>query len=121
MKTCHLSALSVIFMIGLTLTPITAICAERMAQVTVSYGDVNLSSPQGIETLYRRLKWAAAEVCGSEPQTPEFSFHAAWSRCVGTALDNAVAQVHSAELVALHAKRSHKTALLMAKTTPEAH
>ena len=121
MKTCHLNALSVIFMAGLILAPLAGICAEPVPQVTVSFADVNLSNPPGISMLYQRLQSAAHEVCRGEPQAREFTVHAAWSRCVRTALDDAVAQVHSAELAALHAKRSgQRTPLLVAKTTMEA-
>lgn len=118
MKTCHLNALSVIFVAGLALTPLAGICAEPVPQVTVSFADLNLFNPPGIATLYQRLQWAAHKVCASEPQARELTVHAAWSRCVRTALDNAVAQVHSPELAALHAKRSgQRTPLLVAKTT----
>jgi len=118
MKSCQLKTLSAIFIAGLTLAPLAALHAEPV-QVTVSFADVNLSSPPGIATLYGRLQGAAREVCGSEPQSREFTLHSAWSRCVGAALDNAVAQVHSAELAALHAKRSGlRTPLLVAKASP---
>jgi UrcA family protein len=121
MKTCHPNALSAIFVAGLILTPLAGICAEPVPQVTVSFADMNLSNPPGISRLYQRLQWAAHKVCGSVPQARELSFHAAWSRCVFTALDDAVAQVHSAELAALHAKRTgQRTPLLVAKTTMEA-
>jgi len=120
MKRCHLKTLSAIFVAGLTLAPLAALHAEP-AQVTVSFADVNLSSPPGIATLYARLQGAAREVCGSEPQTREFTIHGAWARCVGAALDDAVAQIHSAELAALHAKRSgQRTPLLVAKASPGA-
>ena len=116
MKTCHLNALSVIFVAALTLTPLASISAEPMPQITVSFADLNLSNPLGIATLYGRLQWAAHEVCGSEPRARDFGVHAAWSQCVTAALDTAVAQVHSAELAALHAKRSvQRTPLLVAK------
>ena len=118
MKRCHLKTLSAILGAGLTLAPLAALHAEPV-QVTVSFADVNLSNPPGIATLYGRLQGAAHEVCGSEPQAREFTTHSAWSRCVGAALDNAVAQVPSAELAALHAKRSgQRTPLLVAKTSP---
>ena len=118
MKRSHLKTLSAVFVAGLTLAPLAALHAEPV-QVTVSFADVNLSNPPGIATLYGRLQGAAREVCGSEPQAREFTIHSAWSRCVGAALDNAVAQVPSAELAALHAKRSgQRTPLLVAKTSP---
>ncbi len=118
MKSCHLKALLAVFAAELTLAPLVGICAEPVPQVTVRFADVKLSDPSGIDTIYRRLQWAAHQVCGSEPQARELTLHAAWSRCVGTALDNAVGQVHSTELAVLHSKRSgQRTPLLVAKTT----
>ena len=117
MKRCQLKTVSAIFVAGLTFAPLAALHAEPV-QVTVSFADVNLSSPPGIATLYGRLQGAAREVCGSEPEARNFTAHSGWTRCVGAALDNAVAQVHSAELAALHAKRSgQRTPLLVAKTS----
>ena len=116
MKTRRLNALSVIFVAALTLTPLASISAEPVPQITVSFADLNLSNPLGIATLYGRLQWAAHKVCGSELLARDFGAHVAWSQCIRTALDNAVAQVHSAELAALHAKRSgQRTLLLVAK------
>jgi UrcA family protein len=120
MKTRYLNPVSVIFAAGLTLAPIAGICADPAPQARVSVADVDLSSPQGIATLYGRLRRAAAYVCGDEPQNRELSRHASWSNCVGTALDGAVVQVHSAGLAALHAQRlGRRLPLLVAKGTPE--
>src|SRR3954452_24415211 len=41
----------------------TARANEPALQVKVSYADLNLSSTQGAEALYRRIKNAAGEVC----------------------------------------------------------
>ena len=121
MNICRLNALSIVFLSGLTLMPIAGVCAEPVPQVTVSFADLNVSNPQGVATLYRRLQRAAEEVCGSQPQVREFTRRYTWSRCAGKALDDAVVWVHSAELTALHAKRSgQKTAPLMARTITEA-
>jgi UrcA family protein len=68
MNTCHLKSFSVIFAAASILAPIAGICADPVPQVRVAITDVNLSNPQGIATLYRRLQQAAAEVCGHEPQ-----------------------------------------------------
>jgi UrcA family protein len=120
MKTFHLNPLSFIFAAASMMTPIVGICADPAPQVRVSIADVNLSSPQGIERLYSRLRQAAAEVCGYEPEIRELSQRAAWSKCVDTALDGAVVQVRSIGLAALHAKRVGRTPLLLvAKSTPE--
>jgi UrcA family protein len=121
MNTYRLKSLSVISAAALILTPIAGICAEPVQQVRVAIGDVNLSNPQGIAMLYTRLKQAAAAVCGDEPQIGDLSLHAAWSKCVGTALDEAVVQVRSIGLAALHAKHVGRPSLLVvANSGPEA-
>ena len=121
MNTCHLKSLSVILAAASILTPIAGICAGPVPpQVRVAIADVNLSSPQGIATVYTRLQQAATEVCGQEPQIRELGQHAGWSKCVDTALDAAVVQVRSIGLAALHAKHVGKTSpLLVAKSAPE--
>jgi UrcA family protein len=120
MNTCHLKSLSVILAAASILTPIAGICADPVPQVRVTFADVNLSSPQGIATLYTRLQQAAAKVCGHEPQILDLSQHAAWSKCVNTALDGAVVQVDSIGLAALHAKHVGKgSPLLAAGSAPE--
>jgi len=120
MKTCHFNPLSVIFAAGLALTPVAGICADPVAQVRVTVADVNLSNPQGITTLYARLRRAADNVCGDEPQNRELERHTAWSKCVRAALDGAVFQVHSIGLAELHAKHvGSRSPLLVARGTPE--
>jgi UrcA family protein len=120
MNTCRLKSLSVMLAATSILAPIVGICADPVPQVRVAIADLNLSSPQGIATLYTRLRHAATEVCGHEPQIRELSQHATWSKCVDTALDEAVLQVSSIGLAALHAKHVGSTSLLLvAKIGPE--
>ena len=120
MNTCQLKSLSVIFAAASILTPIAGICADPVPQVRVGIADVNLSSPQGIATLYSRLRHAADKVCGGEPDSRELGRHTTWSKCVRAALDDAVLQVHSIGLAALHAQHVGRTSLLLAsKSAPE--
>jgi UrcA family protein len=120
MNTRRLKSLSVIFAAAAILTPIAGICADTVRQVQVTVSDVNLSTPQGIATLYSRLQHAAAEVCGYEPQNRELSQHAAWSKCANIALDGAVVQVRSIGLAALHAQHvGRASSPLVAKSVPE--
>jgi UrcA family protein len=120
MNTCHSKSLSVILAAASILTPIAGICADPVPQVRVGIADVNLSSPQGIATLYSRLRRAAHEVCGGEPDNRELERHTTWSKCVRAALDDAIVQVHSIGLAALHAKHVGRTSLLLAsKSAPE--
>ena len=120
MNTCHLKSLPVIFAAAAILAPIAGFCADPAPQVRVTVADVNLSNPQGIATLYSRLRQAATEVCGHEPQIRDLNQHANWSKCVDIAHDDAVVKVRSIGLAALHAQRVRRTSLLLvAKSPPE--
>jgi UrcA family protein len=43
--------------------PFAAIDDSDVPRVTVRFGDLDLSKPQGAETLYRRIRSAARQVC----------------------------------------------------------
>ena len=99
----NIFAASVGFLLGLVGT--TGTGAAQAADVpteTVSYGDLDLSQPPDLRTLYHRLEAASARVCGWEPATIELSRHLVWSRCYRSALDSAVLKVNSRELQALN-------------------
>ena len=74
--------------------------SAALPDVTVSYRDLNLTQPADVQTLYQRLKNAAAAVCG-QVSAAELSRHAAYTRCYQTALESAVVEVRSPELLAL--------------------
>jgi UrcA family protein len=76
--------------------------AAEPAPIVVSYQDLDLSRPADARTLYQRLEHAAAAACSEAPSAAELSRHLAWSRCYDTALDSAVLQVRSPELLAIH-------------------
>jgi UrcA family protein len=69
--------------------------------VSVSYRDLDLSRPEDVGVLYHRLQQAAASVCPSVPKW-ELTRYPTYQRCVTAALDEAVLQVRSPELLALH-------------------
>jgi UrcA family protein len=76
--------------------------ASTGRDVTVSYKDLDLSRPADVRTLYKRIENAAASACLEAPPTVELARHLAWERCYSAALDSAVMQVRSPELLALH-------------------
>ena len=76
--------------------------AADAQRVTVSYRDLDLTRTADVQKLYRRLKHAAASVCLEEPAAEQFSRHQAWAHCYNDALDSAVLQVRSPELLALY-------------------
>jgi UrcA family protein len=69
---------------------------------TVTYGDLNLANPQGVEQLYRRIVGAAQQVCdalnGRSLQAKE-----QFSICTKQSIARAVSAVDQPALTALHA------------------
>lgn len=81
-----------------------AICsaAEGNApQSTVKYGDLNLSSAQGANALYSRIRIAAQEVCHPLDRR-DMASKQLFANCVHKAIANAVSKVDQASLVAVY-------------------
>jgi UrcA family protein len=76
--------------------------AATGSNVAVSYRDLDLSRPTDVRTLYKRIENAAASACLEAPPAADLSRHLAWERCYSAALDSAVMQVRSPELLALY-------------------
>jgi UrcA family protein len=103
-KSNRLNVLTVSLSALLGLAAATGVCtakADEAPSVTVSYRDLDLARPQDVQKLYKRLKYAAASVCTPVPQQ-ELSRYAKWQRCYNAALDSAVLEVPSPELLALY-------------------
>lgn len=69
--------------------------------VVVAYGDLDLSSLTGAQTLYVRLRGAARTVCGPREVRIQ-QLRRDWTQCVDAALDNAVAATGIEQVVAIH-------------------
>ena len=91
---------------SLLLTELSAAAVNDDAElsVTVRYHDLNLNSPEGVASLYGRIRRAADQVCHSL-QSRELSREPYWNDCVNHAVANAVNAVHSAPLSAYHWQR----------------
>jgi UrcA family protein len=84
--------------------------AADAPSVTVSYRDLDLTRSTDVQKLYRRLQHAAASVCSGEPAGEQFARHLAWQHCYNDALDSAVLQVRSPELLAFsHAQSTRES------------
>jgi UrcA family protein len=68
--------------------------------ITVKYGDLNLSNPQGANTLYSRIVGAAHEVC--DLPFEGLSFRAEAQACREKAIADAVMKVGHPELTAVY-------------------
>jgi UrcA family protein len=93
-------AVSALLGIGAAVGAANCAQAAQSDEVRVSYRDLDLSKTADVQTLYHRLERAASSVCGQVPAF-ELSRHQAYTRCYNAALDAAIAEVHSQELLAL--------------------
>jgi UrcA family protein len=65
--------------------------ASTVPSVTVSYRDLNLATPEGTGTLYRRIRGAARTVCGEAGRS--LREQGLWTSCYNDAVARAVASV----------------------------
>lgn len=95
--------------LALTLsTPAGADPQEIQLSTTVRFADLNLDSPEAIETVYRRLSHAASVVC--EPLEGRALWRISKHRqCVSEAMSNAVAEMNRPLLTQLHHHRTGVT------------
>jgi UrcA family protein len=74
--------------------------------VTVHYGDLNLSTPQGAATLYSRIAAAAHQVCDSGRD--DLALRQATRACIDKAVADAVVKVGHPELIAVYNAKTHR-------------
>lgn len=87
-------------------------------QVKVSYADLNLTTTDGAEHLYRRIHSAADAVC-RDLETKNLSGRHLWKACVGKAISNAVVDVDASMLTAYYEARQGTGAERVALTSGE--
>jgi UrcA family protein len=80
----------------------------------VAFGDLNLDTRSGVETLFRRIQIAATKVCQQyEPQGTGLH-SAAYQYCMRHAISGAVRNVESPLLDAYYNEREHRHSVLTA-------
>ena len=77
---------------------------QRPTEV-VRFGDLNLDSHSGVDTLFRRIELAAREVCAEYGPFGSFRPSAAHQTCIRNAVSGAVRTVHSPLLTAYYSER----------------
>ena len=88
--------------------------ADSVAQpptVTVSFSGLNLDTRAGVETLYRRIQFAASEVCEQYEPHGTLVPSAAFRGCIREAVADAVRKVDSPLLTAYFSERDDHHAL----------
>jgi UrcA family protein len=77
---------------------------EPAPSITVRFHDLNLNNPEGIASLYGRIRGAADQVCRSL-ESRDLMRKAQWQDCFSHAVADAVKAVHNAPLSAYHWQR----------------
>src|SRR5215469_12722688 len=77
-----------------------AVGAETHSE-TVKFADLDLSKSEGLKTLLSRIRAAAGEVCAPKPEPNDTNGNTAYKKCVGDAVNQAVAKVGNPGLTAL--------------------
>jgi UrcA family protein len=94
----------------------TAIAAAPDTDVrsqTVKFGDLNLQSDAGLESLYQRIHAAARHVCQTDDPTLWSAY--AMLRCERKAEDGAITKLDVPGLTALYQKKTGRPAPMLAK------
>jgi UrcA family protein len=81
---------------------------DQRPHMKVKYGDLNLNTRGGIDTLYRRIKGAARAVCDQAIPVSEPLQYRLWSSCFDTAVADAVSKVNNAQLTLRHAEATNR-------------
>jgi UrcA family protein len=109
---------------ALALTLTTAIAwtaapahADRIEGVTVSsaptlrvsYAELDINKPRGLEVLYGRIQRAAKIVCGYDFSPQELARARQAKACYNDAIDDAVRQINRPTLTAFHRAKTRST------------
>lgn len=85
--------------------PSLAADSGDLPSVTVRFGDLNVSSPEGAATLYGRISAAAKGVCASLDGR-DLGSRARWDACVHKAIADAVTKVNQPALFVVYNQRN---------------
>ncbi|RGP40949.1 hypothetical protein BPTFM16_01244 [Altererythrobacter insulae] len=81
--------------LALAVSSAPAIADDNVAQVEVTYADLNLDSPAGQQILERRLRNAVEIACGG-PAQPNLAFGRAVHKCIKNTMPKAQAEAELA-------------------------
>jgi UrcA family protein len=112
-----LFAIAIVCSVSSSLATVCAAAdSSDLPRVTVKFGDLNLSNPEGATALYRRINAAAREVCKSyDIGRGNFTLPASANPCVRKAIGDAVTKVgHPALLAIYNAKHPHRLPITVA-------
>ena len=91
--------------LGSTATATELPPSESRRVVVVGFSDLNLSDPDEVSELYRRISAAAQRLC-TDRNTPTRYWSKTPGECKRAAIADAVATIHNDRLTALHREKS---------------
>jgi UrcA family protein len=86
--------------------PVIATASAPAEGIRVAYGDLNLSTPAGIDALYARIRAAASHYCEPAREPTGSRLASQYDQCVKETIATTVAKVNVPGLSALHAVRA---------------
>jgi UrcA family protein len=86
-----------------------AVTVTSAPTMTVSFAELDITKPRGLQVLYSRIENAARIVCGVEPYLQPLSRTRQAKECYKTAVDDAVRQINRPTLTALHRAKTRST------------
>lgn len=90
------------FAVCTCLITFSASAEPKVKAQTVSFADLDLSKSAGAQTLYKRIKAAARNVCGPADNYTYVTPPKQFRQCYEAAIADAVAQIDRPSLTALH-------------------
>jgi UrcA family protein len=107
----HFRAVIATALVGTMASSVTVLPAVadsfEAPQITVKYGDLNLTNPQGAATLYSRIHAAAKNVCW-QFEGPGIQATMQRNACVDKAILGAVTTVNNSALSAVYSEKTGK-------------
>jgi len=82
-----------------------SLASDSVASITVKFGDLNVSSPDGAAALYGRIRTAAQEVC-APLDGRDLASKVRMDGCVQKAIADAVTKVNQSALFVVYNKRN---------------
>lgn len=82
--------------------PIEGTITSASKSITVSYRELDITKPWGLEVLYSRIQHAARSVCDFDFSVKELGRMSTAKKCYLTAVDDAVRQINRPTLTAYH-------------------
>lgn len=104
------SALALVCCAFASLPAFANAAGDEVPRLTVSYADLDLTRAEGAQTLYRRLRSAARQVCDAGYDMRALAERARYRACVEKAVEEAVRTIDRDVLTALHRRKAPRSA-----------